>query len=658
MEPTLNDSVFDEAFKIITSDKSKANSLRQLFLKDNKDDNDLNSKAIEYLGEFEYDLKTLFDILRDLKLSFHEIRNTSINSNKNKDTNIKEENDINKKYFNDFKTIKKERLYLNDSDIFGKMPNEVKKTYSITSKRDNNNNSKCSINEYYIDSYSRRKSNDNNNRTLPRSLSCKSYIGNWDSNNRLELSDINNINNKFNFNTNRMENECRNLYENKYYNRNRLLNDKDTINKYYDSFFSNDNMPSNNKTLKLNFDYDNYLTDYSLNKTNKKNEVNNVTGDNRNNSRLNINLSDINNKNDINNNNNIIYSPNNIIQIENNNENDINMPNVNKNNLFAFSEHKNNDYTVTFDPQKMPNINNDNSNNLKVEVNEENNINENYNSNNYNNKRNNFNDIIPNNNKKEYIPNNNYNNLNNKYIFRNDDEEDLYNNKNKENDPNYLNNNNNKYENYIRQKYSLNPENSNINKNYKKQLSTPDIKNTNNYFINNLNNNNMNDDNDNDNNNNNKMNYKINKLNNNNINNNNYSGEEYDDNLEQQKKTIIKNIMSEIFKDTYKLDLLKRELGDDIGQKLLSENISEEQLYKVAEILNSYQSNKKDDKKKSQFMIKKYNQPSDKILLKETLDNKRYNYREYPRGWNSTKEFFINNGSTFLKDSRKKKIKK
>ena len=57
-------------------------------------------------------------------------------------------------------------------------------------------------------------------------------------------------------------------------------------------------------------------------------------------------------------------------------------------------------------------------------------------------------------------------------------------------------------------------------------------------------------------------------------------------------------------------------------------------------------------------MIKKYNQPSDKILLKETLDNKRYNYREYPRGWNSTKEFFINNGSTFLKDSRKKKIKK
>ena len=57
-------------------------------------------------------------------------------------------------------------------------------------------------------------------------------------------------------------------------------------------------------------------------------------------------------------------------------------------------------------------------------------------------------------------------------------------------------------------------------------------------------------------------------------------------------------------------------------------------------------------------MTKKYNQPADKILLKEALDDKRYNYREYPRGWSSTKDFFVNNGSMFLKDYRKKKLKK
>ena len=33
MRPSLNDSVFDEGFKIITSNKSKANMLRQSLLK-------------------------------------------------------------------------------------------------------------------------------------------------------------------------------------------------------------------------------------------------------------------------------------------------------------------------------------------------------------------------------------------------------------------------------------------------------------------------------------------------------------------------------------------------------------------------------------------------------------------------------------------------
>ena len=126
-------------------------------------------------------------------------------------------------------------------------------------------------------------------------------------------------------------------------------------------------------------------------------------------------------------------------------------------------------------------------------------------------------------------------------------------------------------------------------------------------------------------------------------------------NLEDKKKEKIKYIVSEIFQDPNTLDLLKRKLGDDIGEKLLSGNIKEEELLKVIEILKTnqdYINNKNLSIKKTKryFPKKKFNQPSDKVLLKELLKEKRYNYREFPRGWSSTKDFFVNNGSTFLKD--------
>ena len=87
----------------------------------------------------------------------------------------------------------------------------------------------------------------------------------------------------------------------------------------------------------------------------------------------------------------------------------------------------------------------------------------------------------------------------------------------------------------------------------------------------------------------------------------------------------------------------------------MSGNINEKELYKVVEILKKIQ--EKDYKKKKLFQRKKYNQPSDKILLREKLNNKRYNYREYPRGWSSTEDYFINNGTPLIKDKRYRKIK-
>ena len=123
--------------------------------------------------------------------------------------------------------------------------------------------------------------------------------------------------------------------------------------------------------------------------------------------------------------------------------------------------------------------------------------------------------------------------------------------------------------------------------------------------------------------------------------------------LERQKRDIIRNIISEIFQDAKKLNLLKKELGDDIGEKLLSGRINEKELFKVVELLKKNQENIM--KRKKVIQKKKFNQPSDKILLREKLNNKRYNYREYPRGWSSTKDYFINNGTTYIRDKRYKK---
>ena len=132
-----------------------------------------------------------------------------------------------------------------------------------------------------------------------------------------------------------------------------------------------------------------------------------------------------------------------------------------------------------------------------------------------------------------------------------------------------------------------------------------------------------------------------------------YRRKSEEEEIEEQKKEIIKNIISEIFQDTTKLYFLKKELGEDIGEKLLSGNITEKELYKVVKELKKIQENNL--RKKKLFTKKKFNQPSDKILLKQKLSNKRYNFREFPRGWSSTKDYFINNGTPLIKDKRYKK---
>ena len=627
------DSLFNEAFKLITTNKSKANSLRQSLIENDKNDENNNLKTIQYLGEFEYDLKTLYDILRDLKLLYNEMNNKNHIINKNIEGKF---NKIGIDSNNNNKS-KKVRIHLqNDFDIYDNKYDGISKTYSMTTSQFDNNQKRSNISDHYINSYPRK---NQYNKRLHRSMTCKSYIGNWKSN-------------PFEFLDNDINIYTKKDLEYKKYNDNKFPDNILSNHKFLESkYFRNDNSNTNiskDKTLKLNFDYDAYLTDYSLNKT-YKNDLNN-TGDNNNdnlNNLPNLNLSDLKNENNVNNGNNenkIVnsnaFNPSNSIKNSNTNLNkDSIIPNKNdnnkneNNNLFTFAQPKNNsqnlnDYIVTFDPKKLSNeINKNNINNNEEHNNEE-----------YNNEDNNNEDI---NNKNNYE-----NKINNKYNFT-----DLNKNKYQINDQNNLDNNldYNIYDNILN-KNKIN------NNNYFKDLNEEIHQNNDiNYKDNNINNQNNNLD--------------INKIENvnylnnednlnddNNYNNIENNNENEDEDLEMEKKEIIKNIISEIFQDPKKLDLLKKELGNDIGHKLLSGNVTEEQLYKIAEILKNYQLNNFGPKKNyKHFTTKKYNQPSDKILLRESLDNKRYNYREYPRGWNSTKDYFVNNGTTFIKDNRRKK---
>ena len=430
--PSINDKLFLEAYNIISSNKSKANFLRQSLLQNISYDDESNSKVLGFLGELEYDLKSLYNIIKDIQLSQNE----------------------------------------NQNNYYSEPTNEEKKgigkTYSITTEKSGNGNKNnfSKINNYYINS----PMNKELNKAMQRSSSCNEFLNNNEEN----KNNVNMIRNRYNY----------------------LNNLKQRENK------------SSSKVLspKLNFDYDAYFTDYSLNKT-SKNSIGNYF--------------DFLDKN----NNKIEKSPNVDYEMNNNkeelNNNEINNYNNYKNkNIFTFSEEKNKS--------------------SKEELND---------------------NIIDDNNIID----------------------------NKENNSDYYNKN-----------YATEDNKVNFQRTYVYQRRNPE-----------------------------------------------------EEELERQKRDIIRNIISEIFQDAKKLNLLKSELGDDIGEKLLSGRINEKELYKVVEILKKNQENIM--KRKKVIQKRKFNQPSDKILLREKLNNKRYNYREYPRGWSSTKDYFINNGTTYIRDKRYKK---
>jgi len=150
--------------------------------------------------------------------------------------------------------------------------------------------------------------------------------------------------------------------------------------------------------------------------------------------------------------------------------------------------------------------------------------------------------------------------------------------------------------------------------------------------------------------------FNLTESNNNNINNNNLNQKKKK--LTKSEKFLIKlnNQPKEIinrFKNIYGLDIEEKLSNNEINTQNLDE--MENVLSKIIKmsIWGEEEKNlrKKSEEKNTKKRIKfKYNPIQEKVKLKQALINKQAQYREYPRGWYSTKEYFINNGTAINND--------
>ena len=88
------EDILEEAFKIINLNKSKASSLRNSILNLNQNiyNNNLHLQTIQYLSEFEYDLKTLIELLQEFLNKSKKTFQKKINSLKSELNTMKKEN--------------------------------------------------------------------------------------------------------------------------------------------------------------------------------------------------------------------------------------------------------------------------------------------------------------------------------------------------------------------------------------------------------------------------------------------------------------------------------------------------------------------------------------------------------------------------------------
>ena len=187
-----------EIEKIIDTNKLKAENLRNILLNQNQNiyNNDLHFNLVKFLGEFEYDLKTLFELFFDFKkkIEFNFQNNinsifSEVNSLKKENISLKKiiKNNNNKKYRENSPTeinsrISKSYTNLNNAinnqkSINTKLNLDLKnlnlkqklKEMFKTKNNKNKNKNKTSINRHMtMDNEINNRTNNNNNKEYYR----------------------------------------------------------------------------------------------------------------------------------------------------------------------------------------------------------------------------------------------------------------------------------------------------------------------------------------------------------------------------------------------------------------------------------------------------------------------------------------------------------
>jgi hypothetical protein len=131
---------------------------------------------------------------------------------------------------------------------------------------------------------------------------------------------------------------------------------------------------------------------------------------------------------------------------------------------------------------------------------------------------------------------------------------------------------------------------------------------------------------------------------------------------DEDKQKRIQKIIMEVFKDENTLNKLKEKFGDDLETKLTKTDLNdsfinqlEQELFDINQenLNNSIEhDNGYTGKISKRFQIiqkakaKKKGKSPSKDQLKKEIISKQYPYKEYPRGWNSSKDYFVNNNSS------------
>jgi hypothetical protein len=131
----------------------------------------------------------------------------------------------------------------------------------------------------------------------------------------------------------------------------------------------------------------------------------------------------------------------------------------------------------------------------------------------------------------------------------------------------------------------------------------------------------------------------------------------------KDKINRIENIIQNALKDENTINKLKQKLGDNFIEKIIKEDATEDYLNKVENTIkeinlrkdnknnftyNQYSNLKNNNQ--TNFPKKKFKDPvvnylyNKQKLKKEITDNK-YNFKEYPRSWISSKDYFVNNNN-------------